>query len=248
MRHKNIIIALAITLLGLFVVKAILTHRENTTYPLVIDYDTAYAHKSDNSLNKVNFAVKDRVNNSCSNPLFFCDSKVKLGMSKEEFDAARIDENSIYLKGQFVPCSTIYKFDDDNKLCAVYVRIANGIFDAAPEVVLSILGDRRIDVLSEFEMSKHIWYYPDYYIHLDKSFFTSDKKTYITVCKYSANALHKYYELFFSGGGYDFYFDDAKKRQSSSSTRTYKYGDSDVYQGSSKQAEDLRAIDEYFGF
>lgn len=248
MRHKNIIIALAIALLGLFVVKAILTHRENTTYPLVIDYDTAYTHKSDNSLSKVNFAVKDRVNNSCSNPLFFCDSKVKLGMSKEEFDAAKIDENAIYLKGQFVPCSTIYKFDDDDKLCAVYVRIANGIFNAAPEVVLSILGDKRVDVLSEFEMSKHIWYYPDYYIHLDKSFFTSDKKTYITVCTYSANTMHRYYELFFSGGGYDFYFDDAKKQQSSSSTRTYKYGDSDVYQGSSKQAEDLKAIDDYFGF
>ena len=248
MRHKNIIIALAITLLGLFVVKAILTHRENTTYPLVVDYDTAYAHKDDNSLTKVNFAVKDRINNSCDNPLFFCDPKVRLGMSREDFDAAKIDENAIYLDNQFVPCNTIYKFDDDNRLCAVYVRIANGIFNAAPEVVLSYLDDRRVDVLSEFEMSKHIWYYPDYYIHLDKSFFTSEKKTYITVCNYSANKSHNYYELFFLGGGYDYIFDDAKKQQSNSSTRSYKYGDSDVYQGSSKQAEDLRAIDDYFGF
>ena len=88
-------------------------------------------------------------------------------------------------------------FDDDNRLCAVYVRIANGIFNAAPEVVLSTLDDRRVDVLSEFESSKHIWYYPDYYIHLDKSFFTSEKKTYITVCNYSANKSHSYYELFF---------------------------------------------------
>lgn len=29
------------------------------------------------------------------------------------------------------------------------------------------------------------------------------------------------------------------------SKKTYKYGDSDVYQGSSKQAEDLKAIDAY---
>lgn len=239
---------MAVLLACLLVVKAVLNHRENTSYPLVIDYYEAYDHKDDYSLNKVNFAIKDRVNNTCDNPLFFCGSNVKLGMTRKEFNEAKVDEHAIYLNNTFVPCSTIYKFDESDQLCAVYVRIANGIFDSAPDVLLSTLGNRRVDILSSTEASKHIWYFPDFYIHLDKEFYRSDKKTFITVSRYTTKDHYRPYQLCFYGGGYDFMFDDAKKSSSSSSTRTYKYGDSDIYQGSSQQKADLEAIDKYFGF
>lgn len=248
MRHKEIIIILAVLLVFLLVVKASQNHRENTTYPLVIDYYEAYDHKDDYSLKKVNFAIKDRVNNTCVNPLFFCGSNVKLGMTREEFKAAKVDEHAIYLNNTFVPCSTIYEFDKNDQLCAVYVRIANGNFVSAPDVVLSTFGNKRIDIISSTEASKHIWYFSDFYIHLDKEFYRSDKKTYITVSKYSAIERYKPYQLCFYGGGHDYLFDDANRSSSSSSTRTYKYGDSDIYQGSSQQKADLEAIDKYFGF
>ncbi len=239
---------MATVLVCLLGIKTCISYKENTSYPLVIDYDTAYKHKKDNSLKKVNFALRDRINNSCTNPLFFCEPQVHLGMTKEEFKKGNVTENAIFLNNQLIPCATVYKFNADEKLCAVYARISNDVFKSVPDIVLSTLGDKRVDVLSEFDSSKHIWYYPEYYIHLDKSFFSASKTVYLTVCTYSSNSIHSPYELFFSGGGYDYIFDEASKAQSSSSTKAYKYGDSDIYQGSSKQAEDLAAIDAYFGF
>lgn len=53
MRHKNIIIALAALLCVLLVIKAVVNHKENTTYPLQLDWSAVYGNSSYTSSPKI---------------------------------------------------------------------------------------------------------------------------------------------------------------------------------------------------
>ena len=249
MRHKSIIISLAIVLCALLVAKAIMQHKENTTYPLQLEWSVV--HKSQSSLNnpKVSFAVRDRVNNRCDAPLFFLPNGVQLGMNKSDLTKLNLGENAIYLDGNLVPCGLAYKYTDDDLLEAVCVRISPAVCNTAPQTVIKHYGEKRVDITDTYGASEHIWYYPDYYVFLDYDTKYSNKSIYITVATYESKKYWSIEQLAQYGGCIDHDFESkVSSSSSSSSSRTYKYGDSDTYQGSSKQAEDLAAIDAYFGF
>lgn len=249
MRHKNIIIALAASLCVLLVIKAVVNHKENTTYPLQLDWSAVYGNSSYTSSPKIVFAVKDRVNNECENPLFFLGSGVKLGMSKVDVEKATKTDNAVFFDGKLIPCGVVYKYTKDELLEAVYVRISPSVYSDAPKMIMSYFGEKRVDITSEFAISKHIWYYPEYYVFLSFNPGNNKDKVYITVASYNSTSYRSIPELALYGGCIDYDFEETSSTSpSSSSTRTYKYGNSDTYQGSSKQAEDLAAIDAYFGF
>lgn len=102
MRHKKIIIALAALLCVLLVIKAVVNHKENTTYPLQLDWSAVYGNSCYTSSPKIVFAVKDRVNNECENPLFFLGSGVKLGMSKVDVEKATKTDNAVFFDGKLI--------------------------------------------------------------------------------------------------------------------------------------------------
>lgn len=249
MRHKKIIIALAALLCVLLVIKAVVNHKENTTYPLQLEWSAVHKKHSYSPTPKIDFAVKDRVNNTCDNPLFFLGSSVELGMSKADVEKATKTDNAVFFDGKLVPCGIVYKYTEDDLLEAVYVRISPSVYSDAPKMIISYLGEKRVDITSEFVISEHIWFYPDYYVFLDFNPNNNKDKVYITVALYNSKNYRSIPELALYGGGSDYDFSKTSSTSpSSSSTGTYKYGNSDTYQGSSKQAEDLAAIDAYFGF
>ena len=106
MRHKKIIIALAALLCVLLVIKAVVNHKENTTYPLQLEWSAVHKNHSYSPTPKIDFAVKDRVNNTCDNPLFFLGSSVELGMSKADVEKATKTDNAVFFDGKLVLCNT----------------------------------------------------------------------------------------------------------------------------------------------
>lgn len=252
MRHKYQIITLAVLLCALLITKAFVQHKENTTYPLQLDFDKVFMDFDDDSIGnsslnnpKINFAVKDRFNNECSNPLFFLSSDISLGMQKKDFKDKLLTDNAIFIGGNLVPCSIRYRFSEDSMLNAVYVKINPKIYNNAPYYIIEYYGNKRVDLTSDYGINKHIWYYTDYYVYLNDN---SGSNVFITVASYKDRPYREIRELAIYGGCLDYDFKDFNPKNSSSKKDTYKYGDSDVYQGSSQQAEDLAAIDEYFGF
>jgi len=249
MRHKGIIITLAAILCVLLVIKAVVNHKENTTYPLQLEWSVVHKNHSYSAIPKIDFAVRDRINNTCDNPLFFLGSRVKLGMSKADVEKATKTDNAVFFAGELIPCGVVYKYTKDNQLEAVYVRISHSVYSNAPEMILNHFGEKRVDITSEYGISEHIWYYPDYYVFLDYDSKRDTDKVYITVASYDSKSYWSIPELALYGGCSDYDFEKASSSSTpNSSSKTYKYGDSDTYQGSSKQAEDLAAIDAYFGF
>lgn len=249
MRHKYIIITLALLLCVLLGIKAFLNHKETTTYPLQLDFIDFYDHSNSASEPKIQFAVSDRINNECDNPLFFCNPGVKLGMPKEDFDRLRIKNNSIFFDGMTIPAEVIYKFDKDDNLSSVGARFEMASFSAADNYLIDLLGERRLDIISGESIVHRIWYYKDSYFKFNYTKFSGDKYFYLKASNYHLRGSKSLNELALYGGSYDFEFEEeSKSKSSSTSSKAYKYGDSDVYQGSSQQAADLAAIDAYFGF
>ena len=243
MRHKYIIITLALLLCVLLGIKAFLT-----TYPLQLDYSDYYNHSNSASEAKIQFAVSDRINNECDNPLFFCNPGVKLGMPKEDFDRLGIKNNSIIFDGMTIPADVIYKFKDD-KLSSVGARFEMASFSAADNYLIDLLGERRLDIISGESIVHRIWYYKDSYFKFNYTKFSGDKYFYLKASNYNLRGSKSLNELALYGGSSDYEFEEeSKSKSSSTSSKAYKYGDSDVYQGSSQQAADLAAIDAYFGF
>ncbi len=258
MRHKNIIIALAVLLCVLFGVKALLNHKgqtnlkDTTSYPLHLDYMELTQHSNCNHEPKIQFAVRDRSNNKCSNPLFFCDKEVKLGMSRESFNELNVDLHLITFEGVTIPADVIYDFDKEQKLRSVSARIDKSSFMATPTYLMDLLGERRVDITSD-KVFIHMWYYPNSYFNFKYTNFKDEPYYFLKASSYDVPLMYTQCELALYGGCYQFEFEEAKKEATTNNapkptTKTYKYGDSDVYQGSSKQAEDLAAIDAYFGF
>lgn len=265
MRHKHIILILFSLLLVLLVIKialqikenkekAALQQIENTTYPLRIEFEylTSSYQGNPNDALKIKFAIENRTNNHCENPLFFLKSDIVLGMTKEAFEAKETSDDTIYLNDKPVPCQVLYNFPNDSTLESVYVQIniaETGDFTDS-DIILSYFGEKRIDLTTDSGLIyKHIWYYPDFYVYFDHTHFDTFKnKAYISVCRYSAKSNYTLPQLVRHGGCSEYNFEGTSSSSKRSSSYGYKYGDSDTYQGSSQQAADLAAIDAYFGF
>ena len=245
MKHIKLIIGLTVCLIFLLVVKY---HKDTTEYPLKITQARLYNRRLERDLDlagikKISNAVKDRNNNKCEDPLFFCKKGPTLGQNKEAFEKLSNSEKGISIKGKKVPCTAKYLFNNNDLLDAVQVMIVapDSTIIYYEKALCKYYGNKRIDIKGKYDGREHIWYFPDYYVFLryDEE-YNKDDVLLITVSTYDHIGYTSKANLALVGGCYQTDFSKQEKK-------TYKYGDSDVYQGSSQQKADLKAIDDYFG-
>ena len=246
MKHIKLILGLTVCLIFLLGVKY---QKDTTEYPLKIKQTRLYNRRLERDLDldgikKVSNAVKDREKNKCDDPLFFCRKGTTLGQSKEAFERLSNSDNSISIKGKKVPCNAQYLFNKNDLLGAVQVMITatDSTIIYYEQTLCKYYGNMRIDIRGKYNGREHIWYFPDYYVFLEyDEEYNEDDVLLITVRTYDHKEYTSKANLAIFGGCYK---SDFSKKEN----KTYKYGDSDVYQGSSQQKADLKAIDDYFGF
>jgi hypothetical protein len=240
MKYKHLIVPLAIILVILLCIK----HYQNVTvYPRSIRFERIDKNKEYlGSIAKIKSAVNDKDKNKCKDPLFFLKKGTRLNMDKKEFDKLNNNDSIITLNGKKVKCDIVYSFNKEDCLDAVLVQIkGKDVLDDYYNVLMKTYGNKYINVRRTY-INENIWYLPDYYIYVEyENYDFSSDAIYITVCTYAKKDYRNLPDLVYYGGCYSSDFN--KKEQ-----KTYKYGDSDVYQGSSQQKADLKAIDDFFGF
>ena len=247
MKHKYLIIGLTVCLIFLLGIKH---HKGVTEYPLKIKEARLYNRKLEKNLDlagikKISNAVEDRNNNKCEDPLFFCKKGTFLGMKKDAFERLSNSENSISINGKKVSCKAQYLFNKNDLLDAVQIMItaSDSMIINYEKKIRKYYGNKRIDIRGKYDMDReYIWYFPDFYVFLEyDDEYSTDDVLLITVSTYDHKDYISKANLALMGGCF-------KTDFSKQENKTYKYGDSDVYQGSSQQKADLKAIDDYFGF
>ena len=250
MKHKYIILSLTVILAILIAIKVSHPHGVSVTrYDYPIHFGTVIEDFNKNP--KVWQAIKDKGDNKVVNPLFFCYGNTKLFDEPKKYP-----DYAVYFEGTDHPATIEYDYYSRNSsrrvLQRVDVRIRRADYSGAKEQLIANLGSQYIDWGSEESSSYSIlWFFPYCYVYYKHSHLLDDID-YITVATYEREG--KDFEQIYKHGVCNestfFKSPSSSKSNSSSSgkTKTYKYGDSDTYQGSSKQKEDLKAIDDYFGF
>ena len=247
MKHKNIILALSALLLVLICIKVLQpsieelkASKQGYEYPIHIEANLDHSFASDR---RVRQSIKDAATNIQVNPLFFCYGSPKMFGEKKKYPdyVVRFEEKDI-------PASIEFDYSNKEALKRVDVRIRRDDYQGTREQLIAKLGNQYIEWGELNENGNSIlWFFPDYYVYYNHSHILDDLD-YITIATYGS--AHKDYNYIYKYGicGESTFFTPPTKNTTSSSKKTYKYGDSDTYMGSSKQKEDLKAIDEYFGF
>ncbi len=250
MRHKNIIIVLSLIILVLVALQSKINRKENTTYPLQINASEISYITDCRNHPKVKFASSDKEQNHCDNPLFFLNAGLKLSISKGELNKTSDNNYLITVDSTTISCNIEYHYKEDDSLGTVYIQSNSEGIENVEKYLVEFFGERRIDILGGLEQT-HFWFFPSYYVWISTMDFTTEKDLLkITISTYDSYSFIKLTELP-KYGDYSLLRSPSNFNTSSSSSsysKTYKYGDSDIYQGSSKQAEDLAAIDAYFGY
>ena len=201
---------------------------------------------------KVEKAVRERTNNSCDAPLFFCGDSVALGLAQASFNSLAVPTTEVHLGQEVVSAKVLFEFNTKGELSTVRAKISPDESSRAFNYFVTYYGPKHLSILDRAGVNnKCIWFFPSCYVYL---YWSGSSDTFITVSDLNSLPYSNYERIVRDGGNFDYMFGDApsqiddSSRPYTSPTKTYKYGDSDVYQGSSKQKEDLEAIDKYFGF
>ena len=261
MKRIHLIYLLSVILLALIIIKAVTAKDENglpkvsfSGYPIILsnmEYNAILCSVDDFG-DKAKKAVEDRVSNNCSNELFFCDDRVFLGMTKEELESLQISQDSICIDGEAIEANVVYEFGANNKLISVRARVNNKAANNTYRSAFSNYGSQCIKINNDKgECYESFWFFPTCYACAE---YRLSEATYLTVAAYEGLGYTNLERIVRDGGSDDYMFGSVEYKRSQETIKNnqqqklYKYGDSDVYQGSSKQKEDLKAIDEYFGF
>lgn len=259
MRHKYIILGL----LGLLIALVILKVYGPTHFPMSVKSDLFKREKVEKAARKF---IEERIEASENTikwaPYHIGDTRESLGV-QELF----IQNDTFVLGGLTVPCSTTYFFDESDRLIEVHISFTSSGIDIPP-ITGKVKEQYGKHYLNVYE------YNPYLHRNSDDRFFWLDgnnlvlyeveislNKSYLSIMDISCLSQEQLAKFIRSVriNGYNPYqssvesfFESENEKSSgrthSSSTRTYKYGDSDIYQGSSQQKADLEAIDKYFGF
>ena len=259
MRHKYIILALLILLIVLVILKV----KEPTKYPLSINYVWGKETKLERLSNKFLEDRQEASENAVKWDSFQIGNTKELVKSKATFTT----DTSVVLGGKTFPCKTTFFYDLDGRLIEVHMSFTSfGLsIKNVTEQVLKLYGDHYLKVynynneLRRNVEERYFWLYGKMLIFYEDDCITDDG--YLCVADASGltnEQLKKYFRLGHVNGRQpqephivSFFDRDSNfsySTPSTSSLRTYKYGDSDTYQGSSQQKADIEAIDNYFGF
>ena len=193
---------------------------------------------------------KDRVDN-LTKPIFW-ESDLYIGKPGETSEAIN-EIKKIKVGNDIIAGDVIYVYNEDHLLSKIALKTP---YDANLEhKLISYYGEEHLYCFSKTpKRYDRIWMTKDCFIKIGKDKDYGDQKHYLYIIIEA-----------FESTSYISYYDDGKKLEENSSftwekaknlteekktstKKSYtkkKYGDSDVYQGSSKQAADLAAIDAY---
>jgi len=259
MRHKYIILAL----LGLLIVLIILKVNEPTKYPLSTNYEWGKEAK----LERLSDTFLSERQEASDNAIKW--DSFHIGDTKEQVksQAKFTTDTTVVLGGKTFPCKTTYFYNQDGRLIEVHMSFTSfGLSTrSVTEQVLKLYGDHYLrvyhynSIMKRNDDERYFWLDGDKLVFYEDYCTTDDG--YLCVADaagLSNEQLKKYFRLGHVNNWQphephivSFVERDSnpsRSTPSSSSSRTYKYGDSDTYQGSSQQKADLEAIDNYFGF
>lgn len=255
MRHKYIILGLSVILIILIVAKGY----EPTQFPLRIEhYDYAYGSNGEQRLTKKSDKlIAFRTQQKFSDIPW---DGFSIGDSVEDVDtnSKHTTDSTIMLDGKIFNTSVRKYFSQSGELMEIALRFRNA--SQVTSDIIAMFGSNYLqlyeynDRMRKNTSERYFWIknttlviyeierlgYDDGFLAIaDISDFTdAELKRFIRYghaqSKYEPN-LQSFLEK------------ERTPRNTALPTTTKKYGDSDTYQGSSKQKEDLEAIDKYFG-
>ena len=253
MKRKYVILALSLILIGLIIAKC----NVDRQYPLeVLNYDYFKTSKEKAMERKLTQLIADRVGFVVS-PQVFWEESLKFGSPIPDF-LNNTTDTSICYKNVRIPADVYIRWGDNKTLEQVNVVIkksyATGI--DFTNMVKEYYGNQYLHLSKERTYSDRIndfyWIFDSYYVGLEDRTSDHSRDSRWVLSLGSTRGLSEYdlrdveaYGIISSSMTLE---EHESYIRSYSRTRTYKYGDSDTYQGSSQQKADLKAIDDYFGF
>jgi|GEM_PF-4704757 len=185
MRHSTAILSLLAVLVLLIILRQYYAQREARTYPLQIDFLSLDTDEEYASNNKIIFAVDDRINNYCENPLFFCPAGISLEMGHEKLQKTSMLDSYITIDGDRIPSILSYNFNKEGFLNSVFVRIESSYSKAVEDAILAYFGDHRLDINGDYGINHRVWFFPSFYVYYAHDTMLKDEDTYITISLYN---------------------------------------------------------------
>lgn len=252
MRHKYTILGLSVILIMLIVAKGY----EPTQFPLQVKDFSIYSDKAMRKLAKsfdklIAFRTQQTI------PDFPWDG-FSIGDSIEYFDnnSKNTTDSTIIWNGTPIETRTLNFFSSDQLIeVDFYFRDESEVTSE----ILAMYGNNYLRTLEGYYHERYFWIKGSTIIiyEIDRAGYPDHG--YLTVADISEFSEAELYD-FIKYGRISFYSikepilrsflerNRSPKHYTRPTPKEKKYGDSDVYQGSSKQKEDLEAIDRYFGF
>jgi hypothetical protein len=259
MRHKYIILALAALLVGLLIIKTVAP----TSYPLSTNYEWGDDAKVEKRASVLLNERPDAGEKSIKWDDF------SIGDTREQMRSKvrNTTDTSIVLAGTTIPCKTTYFYDSEDRLIEAHFFFSSYTSHprTAKSKAIEVYGMNYLEVYNYNKLMKrnanerYFWVCGNSLVVYEDDGVSKDG----TLCVADITGLSDEQLIYFFRIGHVREYDARKPHifgfferesnrststPSSTSTRTYKYGDSDTYQGSSQQKADLEAIDKYFGF
>lgn len=243
MKHRKLILLLLLVVeLGLLGLREWMKFQ----YPITFKDDWVDYYEIEKYCEKL---FKDRTDN-LTKPIFW-ESDLYIGKPGEDSEAINKIEK-IKVGNDIIVGDIVYIYNEDNLLSKIALKT---IYDANLEhKLISYYGDEHLYFVSQQHNNyDRIWMTKDCFIKIGKDKDYGDQKhyLYIIIEAFESTSYISYYDEQKLDENSGFTWEKAKnltEEKKTSTKKSYtkkKYGDSDVYQGSSKQAADLAAIDAY---
>lgn len=266
MKNRTMIIGLSVLMFTLIIAKLISDNIKANTYPLFFDKLNIYTERDeyDRVTQKV---ISDRYSHIAPEgvcPFLIANKRgdaVSFGMARNQILSMGFVTDSICIGNRIIPAEVYYCFSDDDRLEQINVKVfytsqhnSKYNFDLFLKSIKELYGSKYLHLDHYVYGDADFWVYEDCFagLYIDDDHLYS-KYAYFTISDISNLSSSDLLDIFHYGictdGGsmQESYISriSANKGNSRTTERTYKYGNSDTYKGSSQQAADLAAIDRY---
>lgn len=247
MRHKYIILGLSVILIMLIVAKGY----EPTQFPLQFDDYDYYTSRGKRQIeSKSDELIKYRISQDFSDIPW---DDFSIGDDIELVNNSKnTTDSTIILNGHIIDTKVFKFFSQSNTLTEIDLQFSNA--SQVSNDILAMYGNKYLRIYQDTYQERYFWIKNTIVVIYER---ISDHG-YLTIADISDYSeielknLINYGHIASSYPIHDPILQEFLERQRTPRdytphTTTKKYGDSDTYQGSSKQKEDLEAIDKYFG-
>lgn len=264
MKNRTMIIGLSVLMFALIIAKLISDSIKANTYPLFFDKSNIHTERDeyDRVTQKV---ISDRYSHIAPEgvcPFLIAnkrDDAVSFGMARNLILSMGFVTDSICIGNSIIPAEVYYCFSDDDRLEQINVKVfytsqhnSKYNFDLFLKYIKELYGSQYLHLDHYVYGAADFWVYEDCFSGLYVEDDLYSKYAYFTVSDLSNLSSSELSDIFHYGickyGSMEESYKgriNANEGNSRTTERTYKYGNSDTYKGSSQQAADLAAIDRY---